>query len=129
MFHSFKNQDERRAFGGTAFMEFQYCKLKPKTRIRKILRRVPYWQDGGLYVHWQDMYCFFSNYEEIFGDAVLSNVKGATGMDPYGVNYFSSAQMKDIIEKIEEQKPLDYEILLEWLKKGTDYNGFYVLGL
>ena len=28
MFHKFKNQEERKKFGGTAFIEFAYCKNK-----------------------------------------------------------------------------------------------------
>ena len=35
MFYSFKNKDERRQFGGSAFIEIQYCKLKSKTKIKK----------------------------------------------------------------------------------------------
>ena len=131
MFHAFKNQDERRAFGGTAFMELQYCKLKQTARIRKILswRSISNWQNDSLYVHVDDMHCFFSNYADIFGDAVLSNVKGAKGMDPYGVNYFSPAQLTEIICKIEEQQPLEYAVILQWLKQGIDYNGIYILGI
>ena len=33
MFHKFKNQEERKNFGGTAFVEFAYCKNKSKLKI------------------------------------------------------------------------------------------------
>ena len=36
MFHKFKNQDERKNFGGTAFVEFAYCKNKSKFKTNII---------------------------------------------------------------------------------------------
>ena len=129
IFHSFTSQEERKAFGGSAFLELQYCKLET-AKLAKILslRALPYWQNDGLYIHLDDMQTFFSNYAGIFGDAVLS--KRTTGcMDLHGINYYPPAQLKDCISKIEAQKPLDYEPVLEWLKIGERFNGFYLLGI
>ena len=36
IFHSFKNQNERRTFGGSAFIEIQYCTQKSGTELKKI---------------------------------------------------------------------------------------------
>lgn len=35
MFYRFENQEMRRNFGGSAFIEIQYCKLKPETKTKK----------------------------------------------------------------------------------------------
>ena len=50
-------------------------------------------------------------------------------IDVYGINYYTQQQLLNIIDTIEEQKPLDYAVLSEWLKQGINYNGFYVLGI
>ena len=36
LFHSFNNQDERRASGGSDFLELQFCHLKRGTSIKNI---------------------------------------------------------------------------------------------
>ena len=36
LFHKFKNQEERRAFGGSSFIEIQYCTLFETTDIKVI---------------------------------------------------------------------------------------------
>ena len=32
-------------------------------------------------------------------------------------------------KSLREEKPKDYHLLLTWLEQGTQYNGFYLLGL
>ncbi len=119
-FHSFESTEERREFGGSGFIELQYCKLKPSASIKKVLslRSISYWQSDSLYVYVDDIDCFISGYAKIFGS-----------MDAFGINYYLPAQLNDIIGKIEKQKPLDYKVILAWLKKGVEYNGIYVLGI
>lgn len=130
MFHSFKNKDERRQFGGSAFIEIQYCKLKSKTRIKKIvsIRSVDNWQDDSLYIHVADIEDFYSNYKDIFIDGTYNNLKKGE-IDLYGINYYSPQQLIEIIDRIEKLKPQDYKIILKWLKQGFNYNGFYILGI
>ena len=130
MFLSFANGEERWEFGGTGFMQLAYCKLKPNARIRKILslRSIPFWSDDSLYVFVDDMDIFCSNYADIFCNGVRDN-RSIGEMDVFDINYYSPNQLKEIIEKIENHKPLGYEIILEWLKQGTDYNGMYILGI
>ena len=130
MFHSFESRDARRAFGGSAFIEIQYCKLKPDTRIEEIvsLRAIEYWKDDSLYVYADDIDEFYSAYKDVFCNGFYNNKKMGE-IDLFGANYYSSKQLIEIIDKIEKQKTLDYEVLLEWLKKGLDYNGFYILGI
>lgn len=130
MFHTFKNKEDRRAFGGSAFIEIQYCKLKPNTRIKKIVsvNAIDCWQNDSLYVYVNDIDEFFSNYKDIFNNGVYNNLKKGE-IDIFGINYYSSQQLTEIIDKIEKQKPLDYSVILKWLKQGINYNGFYILGM
>jgi hypothetical protein len=130
MFHSFESREARRAFGGSAFIEIQYCKLKPTAEIGEIVspRVRNNWNNDSLYVDVDNMDEFYSNYKDIFCDGTYANTK--TGdIDLFGINYYSPKQLTEIIDKIEKQKPLDYEILLEWLKQAISYNGIYILGM
>jgi len=130
VFHHFESKKARRAFGGSAFIEIQYCKLKPSASIRKIvsLSSLPFWENDGLYIYVGDIDCFLSNYAEIFENGVLSNFT-AGSIDEFGTNYYPPSQLNEIMRKINERKPLDYEVLLEWLKQGIAYNGIYILGI
>lgn len=47
----------------------------------------------------------------------------------FGINYFPKESILEIIKKIEQAAPKDYNILLEWLNHALDYNGFYILGI
>lgn len=128
IFHSFKNQDERRAFGGSAFIEFQYCATKPGTKLKKILGKYGFWLDSSLYVYIDDIESFLLNYGEIFYGGTYQNLHSGE-IDICGINYYSPAQLKDVLLKIEKQKPPDYAVISEWLKKGERFNGFYILGI
>ena len=120
MFQKFNNRNMRIAYGGTAFIEFQYCKLKSGTKLSKItaLSSIRHWQDDSLYVHVGDMEHFISDYKDIFD-----------GVDCTGINYYSPEQLKEIVKKLAEQKPFDYAVLLDWLQHGSDYNGVYIFGI
>ena len=130
IFHSFANQEERRNFGGTAFMELQYCTLQPETEIKKIVEVDAHgnWMDSSLYIYLDDIECFCSNYGDIFYGGTYNNLHQGR-LDINGINYYTPAQAKEILLKIEGEKPLDYEVISEWLKNGKQYNGFYVLGV
>lgn len=130
MFRYFESLEARKAFGGSAFIEIQYCKLKQNTRIRKIvsLCAIDNWKEDSLYIYVNDINEFYSNYKDIFCDGVYNNLKNGI-VDVFGINYYSPKQLIEIIDKIEKQKPLDYAVLLKWLKQGIDYNGFYILGI
>ena len=45
MFHSFKTQEERRACGGSAFIEIQFCDIPLKTPAKNLAA-------GGHIQHW-----------------------------------------------------------------------------
>lgn len=128
IFHSFANQDERRKFGGSAFIELQYCTLKSKTKLAKVVNKHGYWRDSSLYIYMDDIECFCSDYGDIFYGGTYHNLHSGE-VDIYGINYYTPVQLKGIILKIEEKKPLDYQVILEWLKNGEQFNGFYILGI
>lgn len=37
LFHTFGSQEERRKFGGSCFIEIQYCRLPENTQLEKII--------------------------------------------------------------------------------------------
>lgn len=130
MFHNFENQEERKKSGGSKFIEIQYCKLKKGTSIKEIVsvNKIDNWKDDSLYIHIDDFDSFISNYGEIFNSGTYNNLE--TGLiDITGINYYSIEQTKEIIKIIEIQKPLDYQIIIYWLNKIQEYNGFYFLGI
>lgn len=84
--------------------------------------------DDSLYIYVDDIDDFLSDYAEIFYGGTYQNLHSGK-VDIYGVNYYSPAQLKSILPKIEEQKPLDHAVISEWLKNGENLNGFYILGI
>lgn len=128
MFLSFNSKAERMEYGGTAFIELQFCKLPITTSIEKIVDvdSIKNWEDDSLYVHNENE--FYQEYSKIFTDGIYSN--GESGVvDTYGINYYSKEQINVIIERLENLQPKDQESLINWLQKAKEYNGFYILGI
>ncbi|NMP37231.1 MAG: hypothetical protein GX051_03780 [Clostridiales bacterium] len=130
MFHSFKNQEERRAFGGSAFIELQYCKMNIGAPEKKIIsvNSLNHWQDDSLYVFIDDIDDFYNNYSSIFTDGLYNNMQHGE-IDVFAVNYYTPLQITEIIKNIESTHPADYSVLLNWLKCSIAYNGVYILGI
>ena len=130
MFHSFGSQEERIKFGGSYFIELQYCRLAQGTDIEKIVSvyAIEHWQNDSLYIYGDDDTAFVSYYGKIFTDGIYSNRKSGM-VDIYGINYYAQKQINPIIETIKEMRPLNYQVLLNWLEQVKEYNGFYILGL
>lgn len=130
MFHIFKVEQERRAFGGSEFIELQYCMLKAGTSEHRIVavHSVCNWKSDSLYVHADDIDEFLQNYNEVFIDGLYNNMQHGK-IDPYGINYYSMLQTVAINKRLESLKPCDYQALSEWLNKKTGYNGIYILGI
>ena len=129
LFHIFSSQEERREFGGSYFIELQYCRLAQGTEIEKIVSvdAIEHWKNDSLYVYGHDSDTFVSHYGKIFTGGIYSNRKSGI-VDVYGINYYSKEQMQLILEQIRRMKPLDYWTLLTWLEKSKENIGFYVLG-
>ena len=130
LFHSFPSQEVRRKFGGSYFMELQYCRLAQGTGTGRIVSvdAVEHWKDDSLYIYGDDEDRFISHYGGIFTGGLYNN--GESGaVDTCGINYYPRERALLVAKAVKEAKPPDAQALLEWLEKGQDYNGFYVLGL
>lgn len=130
LFHSFNNQDERRAFGGSDFLELQFCKLKKGTNIKSIVstKNIIDWCNDSLYVYGDDTEVFYKYYKDVFKNGVYNNLKSGD-IDFFGINYYSTDQVNEMIRIIEEKKPEEYTVLLLWLNKAKEFNGVYILGV
>lgn len=130
LFHKFRSQDERRAFGGSSFIEIQYCRLPQGTPVEGIVSvdGISHWKDDSLYVSDDNMEAFYRHYGNILTDGIYNN--GERGpMDLCGINFYSREQAAHIMERLQAETPPDYPLLLDWLQAGTRYIGFYLLGL
>ena len=128
LFHTFSSQEERRALGGGDFVELACCRLPRGTDLKTILSRYSFWSNDSLYICGDDMEDFCAAYGKIITGGMYGNLK-AGPLDWCGVNCFSPEQASFIMDKIREEKPMDFEPLLSWLERETEFNGFYVLGL
>lgn len=129
LFHIFNNQDDRRAFGGSDFLEFQFCQLKRETSIKRIVDtdKIDCWRNDSLYVYGDDWEVFYKHYQNIFKNGVYPNLKSGE-IDWSGINYYSPEQVEGMIKSINKSKPKDHKTVLEWLNKATEFNGIYILG-
>lgn len=130
LFHAFSSQEERRKFGGSDFLEIQFCRMPQKTKAEKItaVDSIRHWRDDSLYVSGDDAGAFLQAYDGIFDCGIYNNLE--TGpIDPYGINYYGPDFIDVIIAKLLEKRPADYEKFAEWLNKAKKYNGFYILGV
>lgn len=126
LFHIFNSQRERRECGGSCFIELQFCSLPKGTPIETLVNSDVHWQDDSLYV--DDENKFYKEYSSVFDCGVYNNLSSGT-VDVYGLNYYSPEKTDIIIDKLGREKPCDYQMLLDWLKKSKEYNGFYILGI
>ncbi len=126
LFHIFNSQRERREYGGSCFIELQFCSLPKGTPIETLVNSDVHWQDDSLYV--DDENKFYKEYSSIFDCGVYNNLSSGS-VDVYGLNYYSPEKTDIIIDKLGRKKPCDYQMLLDWLEKSKEYNGFYILGI
>lgn len=131
LFLTFNSQEERRQFGGSCFIEIQYCRLPPCTEIKEIVsvNAVQHWKNDSLYIHGDNMGVFYSSYGTIITGGIYNNNMERGPVDLYGINFYSQEQASQIISRIEAETPPEHQTLLDWLKAGERYVGFYILGL
>ncbi len=131
----YKNFDYSRIFipesehfvGGTCCYEFQYCK-KNGSQEKMAKKGWGYWLTDSLLVS--------ADFDDVFFDQYFKYLKtpyspdGSNCFDEFGMNYYSKEMTQKIIEQLNEDKPKEYQTLVEWLQKATDqYNGFYFCGI
>lgn len=119
LFHVFRSQEERRAFGGSAFVEIQFCELPLGTSEKKLvaLNSIDHWKNDSLYIYLDDIETFYQAYNPIFD------------CDINGANYYAPSMIDLFIAKLNTDKPSDYKLLAHWLNKAKQHNGFYILGI
>lgn len=126
----FKKIEEISTYNSTAFLELQFCKISDKSSVKKRfgVNNIKHWASDSLYVYHLNVDKFIAEYGEIFVKGEFANNK--TGfIDPYGVTYFSNEQIKDYIHRILISRPIDYEIMIEWLNEALKFDGIYILGI
>lgn len=128
LFLTFHSQEERREYGGSAFIEMQFCKLPAGTGIKDIVAvgNINDWQNDSLYI--DDDNIFYQEYRHIFDCGIYNNLQSGI-VDVYGINYYAPELTDSILEKLRKEKPMDYEVLSGWIEETKTYNGFYILGL
>ena len=111
---------------GTGYFEFQYC--KKELSIKNLINNNEHWKEDSLFVDANSDLNFFENYG--FCLYYINPQNQTNQFCEYGVNYYTKEQTKIILDKIEEVKPKDYEIIVAWLEKAiNEYNGFYFMGI
>lgn len=130
MFHIFENNEVRRQLGGSVFIEIQYCRLSSNTKVKKIVsvRSIQHWREDSLYIFVDDIDSFIASYGRIFYMGTYNNVNKGF-VDVFGINYYTLDDVKKLVDAIMNEKPIDYQILLNWLSKANQYNGIYLLGI
>ena len=128
LFYKFNNQEERRSFGGSCFIEIAYCNMPLNTDVKEIMKleNIEFRSNNSIYIY--DENKFYDEYSKILNKGFYNNLKQGT-VDIYGVNYYTKLETENILNKLKENKPEDYETFLNWLEKESGFNGFYVLGI
>ena len=90
MFHIFENNQDRRQFGGSAFIEIQYCRLSSNTKLKKIVsvNSIRNWVEDSLYIFVDDIDSFIASYGSIFNMGNYNKEKKGF-VDVYGINYYT----------------------------------------
>lgn len=114
MFLKFESQDERREYGGSCFVEFQFCMMPEGTQQDRIFHSIDHWRDDSLYVHGDSP--LFSIYKEILGTGIHPNMTEGY-FDYYGVTYYAPDKIEPIIGRLLSAKPEGYDVLNKWLEK------------
>ena len=128
MFLRFDSQEDRRKYGGSCFIELQFCKLPFGTRINRIINEYNHWQNDSLYVYDVEQESFYLIYKDIIGFGIHPNMSEGY-FDTWGVTYYGPNRIGDIKERLKVHKPEEYEVLIDWLEEAEKYNGFYVFGV
>ena len=127
LFHSFGCKAERLTFGGSYFIEIQYCRVHAGVSLAERLNACHYWMDDSLYVYGDDDNRFFQAYAEIFAHGIYGS--GRIGvMDLCGFNYYSPEETTRILEALRGKTLPEQDTLVQWLEKARE-SGFYILGL
>ncbi len=90
------------------------------------VNRIRHWQNDSLYI--KDPELFYKEYSSLLDCGIYNNLKSGT-VDICGINYYAPSLIAPFISRLCDQKPLDYEVLVQWLNNASAWNGFYILGI
>lgn len=128
LFHKFDSQEERREYGGSAFIEVQFCRMPVGADLKSLVAvdNIINWLDDSLYI--SDENLFYEQYSRIFDCGVYNNLKTGA-VDVYGINYYGPKLTGKLAARLQHLQPVDWETLAAWLEEAKSYNGFYILGI
>ena len=126
MFKKFQSQEERRKYGGSCFIELQFCTLPESECLEVILDHYDNWKNDSLYVHGDEP--LYTVYGQIFGNGLHPNMTESY-FDTWGITYYKPSLIEEIIERALQSKPVGYELLVDWLNEAKNYNGFDIRGV
>ena len=88
------------------------------------------YQESSLFVPISKDVDFFSEYLKYLEPTETPD--GSTKFDGCGINYYTKEQARIMYERIQNDEPEEYTVLLAWLKKiisSPSEKGFYILGV
>ncbi len=130
MFLKFESNEQRRAYGGSCFIEIQHCKMPPNAEPSKVVSvdELHHWELSSLYIFDDDMGRFYDEYKDILGEGLYNN-QNEGALDCSGINYYDREKTIKIIERLKKCDSEDSVTFLSWLMDGCNHNGFYILGV
>lgn len=130
MFQKFGSNEERRAFGGSCFIEIQYCRFPVGNDPEKIVSidAIVHWDLTSLYICDEAMDKFCIEYKDILNNGLYSNMEEGV-VDSWGINYYDERKSKVLMERLRTNKPQRFEMFFKWLEENPYHNGFYILGV
>lgn len=127
LLYQFASQEERRAVGGSGWMELQPCRLPAGTPVQPCLdAKLSFWRLDSLYIRDENRFC--REYGPIFSDGFYQN-RSRGPVDPCGLNYYPPDLIPAMLERLWQLRPPEYETLLEWMDRAGPCHGFYLLGI
>lgn len=114
----------------TDYIEIQICMADVNTSPYELvnIKNIHFGLSSSIYIDFKNYEQFFQKYNIYFNNALHANLE-ENELDPYGINYFSVDKTIHIIDKIKNDKPLEYDKIINFLNKAKDNNGFYILGI
>ena len=124
----FYTYEEKCALQGSAFIELQFCRAPADTDIKELVAvdSIENGRKDSLYVSDADR--FYIEYGKYFDCGIYNSLKQGA-VDIYGINYYAPALIDPISEKLNKEKPEEYEALAAWLSQAKAHNGFYIFGI
>ncbi len=115
---------------GGCYYEFQYCRCAGSLSERMDVSS--HWCQDSLFIDDDEVDTrgipFLAHYLKYLKNP--HSPDGSNELCCFGINYYDRAQTEDIINRLENDRPPDCDVLLAWLQQAVSlYHGFYFLGI